>query len=216
MRSKPLASFLALPVLFLCLVGFTGEGVLVRYIFDGDTISLQNGEHVRYAGIDTPEIDHKSNKAEYMAYIASDLNRKLVAHRRVVLEQAPEPRDHYGRVLGYIFLQDGRMVNDLLVSEGTAIVSTNPPNVKYRAQLLHSQRQAMTSHKGIWRRLPQGATSSYVGNKRSYRFHTQDCPFGRQISKMNRIPLHSLYDAFWRGYSPCKLCNPAAILKENQ
>ncbi|MEJ2588284.1 MAG: thermonuclease family protein [Deltaproteobacteria bacterium] len=216
MRSKLLAIFIALPVLFLCAVGFTGEGVHVRNIFDGDTISLERGEHVRYAGIDTPEIDHESNKAEYMAYEATNLNRELVSNRRVVLERAPETRDRYGRVLGYIFLQDGRMVNDLLVSEGLAVVSTNPPNLKYRWRLLRSQRHAMASRKGIWRRLPKGETSSYVGNKRSYRFHTQDCPFGRRISKRNRIPLSSLYDAFWGGYSPCKLCNPAAILKEVQ
>lgn len=200
--------------LFLFVSGASGEAVRVRFVHDGDTISLENGETVRYIGIDAPEIDHDTHKGEYMAHAARNFNQKCLTGEHTVLERGVEGRDRYGRLLGYVFLTDDSMVNELLVAKGLAVVSTNPPNTKYQSRLLRAQRQAMKARAGIWRRLPKKEGRRYVGNKRSYRFHTIDCPFGKRISKMNRIHLDSLQDAFWRGFGPCKTCEPANVLKK--
>jgi micrococcal nuclease len=34
-------------------------GDSVKWVADGDTIILRDGRHVRYIGIDTPEVAHK-------------------------------------------------------------------------------------------------------------------------------------------------------------
>jgi len=214
MHAKKPLFLMALIGLFLCVSSASGESIRVRFVFDGDTIFLENGETVRYIGIDAPEIDHNTHEGEYMADAARNFNKKCLADTHAVLERDRDVRDRYGRLLGYIFLTTGPMVNELLVAKGLAVVSTQPPNTKYQSRLLRAQRQAMKARAGIWRRLPEKEQRRYVGNKRSYRFHTTHCPFGKRISKMNRIPLNSLQDAFWRGYSPCKTCQPAAILKK--
>lgn len=65
----------------------------VRFVYDGDTILLDGGDNVRYIGIDTPEIDHKGKKSEFMAQAARDFNIKLVKDARVKIEYGQERKD---------------------------------------------------------------------------------------------------------------------------
>jgi micrococcal nuclease len=53
--------------------------------------------------------------------------------------------------LAYVWLKDGRMLNEVLVREGMAQVYTIPPNVKYQDVLLKAQRQAREEGKGFWK-----------------------------------------------------------------
>ena len=180
----------------------------VRYVYDGDTILLDGGDSVRYIGIDTPEIDHKGRKSEFMAQAARDFNIKLVKGARVKIEYDQERKDRYGRRLAYVFLENGDMVNAILVRKGLANVMLKSPNVKYKALLLDCQREAMKERLGIWSRSPMREEKYYLGNKNSYRFHTPDCLFGRKMSKKNVVRFQSRHEAFWAGYSPCKRCRP--------
>jgi len=114
----------------------------------------------------------------------------------------------YGRRLAYVFLENGDMVNAILVKKGLAHVMLKTPNVKYKTELLDCQREAMKERLGIWSRSPATAEKYYLGNKNSYRFHRPTCPFGRKVSKKNIVRFQSRNDAFWEGYSPCKKCRP--------
>jgi endonuclease YncB( thermonuclease family) len=180
----------------------------VHYVYDGDTILLDGGDSVRYIGIDTPEIDHKGGKNEFMAQAARNLNIKLVKSARVKIEYDQERKDRYGRRLAYVFLENGDMINAILVRKGLANVMLKSPNVKYKALLLDCQRKAMKESLGIWSRSPGREEKYYLGNINSYRFHRPDCPFGRKMSKKNVVRFKSRYEAFWAGYSPCKRCRP--------
>jgi micrococcal nuclease len=51
---------------------------------------------------------------------------------RVHIEKDVSDSDRYGRLLRYVYLEDGRMVNELLVLEGYAQTSRYPPDVKYQ------------------------------------------------------------------------------------
>src|SRR3989304_2737682 len=42
----------------------SAELVKVKKVIDGDTIELENGQRVRYIGIDTPELHHPKKKLE--------------------------------------------------------------------------------------------------------------------------------------------------------
>jgi len=180
----------------------------VRFVYDGDTILLDGGDSVRYIGIDTPEIDHKGGKSEFMAQAARDFNIKLVKGARVKIEYDQERKDRYGRRLAYVFLENGDMVNAILVRKGLANVMLKSPNVKYKALLLDCQREAMKERLGIWSRSPGREEKYYLGNINSYRFHRPDCPFGKNVSKKNVVRFQSRYEAFWAGYSPCERCRP--------
>ena len=213
----PLRRFLArvlLTCLLACASGFSGGPQKVRTVYDGDTVCLENHRQVRYIGIDAPEIDPDTHEGEYLAHRARAFNKDLVERGRIRLEHDRVQKDRYGRVLAYVFLEDGRMVNALMVERGLAYVMTTPPNMKYTSLLLDCQRRAMRGNGGIWRRLSKKSEMRYTGNKRSFRFHTQDCPFGKKISKRHRMEFNTLYEAFWAGYSPCNACRPAAVLKK--
>jgi micrococcal nuclease len=60
--------------------------------------------------------------------------------------------DKYGRVLGYIYLQDGTFVNAWLVEHGFAQVMTVPPNVKHQDLFLTLQREVREAGRGLWRK----------------------------------------------------------------
>jgi micrococcal nuclease len=123
-------------------------------VVDGDTIRVRiDGveERVRYIGIDTPELSHPTRGVEPFGPEASAYNEQLVRRRQVCLERDVSDRDRYGRLLRYAWLEDGRMVNEVLVEAGMARVATFPPDVKYiDERLLPAQRSAAAAGRGIW------------------------------------------------------------------
>jgi micrococcal nuclease len=194
-------------MLAFCQVQAGEEGV--RLVLDGDTIVLQSGEKVRYLGIDAPEMDDGTGKSEHLAGASKDLNRRLVEGAKVRLTHDRERRDDYGRLLAYVFLEDGRMVNGLMVQEGLAVVMLKQPNTRHRDFLLACQREAMQKRVGLWVQIPEKEETLLVGNSRSFRFHRKDCVSLAKVPTEKRIQFQSRYEAFWAGYSPCKRCRPA-------
>ncbi|NPA41123.1 MAG: thermonuclease [Aquificae bacterium] len=138
-------------------------------VYDGDTFKcrLQDGREVkvRLIGIDTPESKRnrkakrdaeKSGKSlEEIVSLgkkSSAFTKKLIPPGTVVyLETDVQPYDKYGRLLAYVYLPDGRMLNEVLVEEGYATVYTIPPNVKYAERFVELQRKAMERKKGLWK-----------------------------------------------------------------
>jgi endonuclease YncB( thermonuclease family) len=201
-----------LAALLLPLSGLYGPALTasfpqVRWVDDGDTVVLVDGRRVRYTGINAPEVAHEDRPAERFGPQARDFNRKLVFKKEVRLEFDREKQDQYGRVLAYLFLQDGTFVNAELVKGGYAYHVFRRPNTKYDTQLLSLQREAMTKRLGMWERF-QDQRGPFPGNRHSRRFHQMSCPFGKTTSPKRRIIFKTKYNAFWAGYSPCKRCNP--------
>ncbi len=138
-------------------------------VYDGDTFKcrLESGEElkVRLIGIDTPE--SRRNRKAYrdaerggksveeivrLGKKATEFTRSLIPPGTVVyLETDVQLHDKYGRLLAYVYLPDGRMLNEVLVEEGYATVYTFPPNVKYAERFVELQRKAMREGRGLWR-----------------------------------------------------------------
>ena len=122
-------------------------------VIDGDTIDVViDGVQfrVRYIGVDTPETHHPSRGVEPFGFEATEANRALVEGKTVYLEKDISETDRYGRLLRYVWLADGRMVNEVLTAEGYAQVSTYPPDVKYQEAFLTAQREARDQGRGLW------------------------------------------------------------------
>jgi len=180
----------------------------VKFVYDGDTILIDTGEKVRYLGIDTPEIGHEGKKSQFMAFAARNFNRQLVGDALVRLEFDREKKDHYGRTLAYVFLENGEMVNAAMIRKGYAHVLLKWPNFKYRSLLLAYQREAMRKRIGIWRYKTKKPEPYYIGSSSSYRFHRPSCPFAKKIPPHHIVRFSTRYQAFWEGFSPCRECNP--------
>jgi micrococcal nuclease len=134
------------------------EAFLVTKVIDGDTIVLENGEKVRYLGIDTPELNHPKKKVECFAYQAHEKNKELVLGKKVFLQKDISEKDKYGRLLRYVFLDEkmstdeGSFVNLYLVKNGFAYAATFPPDVNYTDLFLKAQKEAYQKNLGLWQK----------------------------------------------------------------
>jgi len=179
----------------------------VKWVVDGDTVVLNNGQKLRYIGINAPELEHDGHKAEPYGDEARQFNASRVNRKKVRLEFDKERNDQYGRLLAYVFLKDNAFVNAEILSNGYAYLLYHRPNIRHHSVLLQSQRLAMSAKKGIWRKWTE-PRNNYVANKRSRRFHLPTCPFGKRIKPQNRVVFRKQWEAFWEGYAPAKRCIP--------
>src|SRR6266852_9635484 len=127
------------------------EGVVV-HIEDGDTIDVRIGdrlEHVRFIGIDAPEVPHHGMDGTRGGEAAARLNQALAGGRRVNLERDVEERDHYGRLLAYVWVGD-RMINLEMVRRGYARVLTIPPNIRHERWFEQAESEARVAGRGLW------------------------------------------------------------------
>lgn len=118
----------------------------VSLVIDGDTVVLDNGEYVRYLGIDTPE------EGEPFYWAAKRLNRKLVWRKTVYLELGEERRDGYGRLLAYVWVErDGEwiLVNEEILRYGLARLLVIWPDHYYQ-RLIQALTLAQVEKRGLW------------------------------------------------------------------
>ncbi len=125
------------------------ESYLVARVIDGDTVELENGERVRYIGIDTPETVHPEKPVQCFGPEASHRNKELVEGRRVRLERDMTDRDKYGRLLRYVYVS-GVMVNAALVEGGYAYSYYYAPDTRHYEKLVKVEQEAKGQGRGLW------------------------------------------------------------------
>ena len=132
-------------VLLITMLSVLTGCVATYRVIDGDTIEVQNGEYVRYLGIDTPERD------EPLFDKATDLNRSLLMGRAIVYESDVTDKDRYGRLLRYVFAGDV-FVNLELVRRGLALAYAKDrfPDNKYYSLFVAACDEAYAEKLGIW------------------------------------------------------------------
>ena len=125
----------------------------VKAVIDGDTIELRIGtssETVRLLGIDTPETVHPTKPVECFGPEASARTKELLPRgTKVRIARDSEARDHFGRLLLYVYLGD-RMINEVLLGEGFARPLSIEPNTAHAKQFEHLSGEARASNAGLW------------------------------------------------------------------
>lgn len=127
-----------------------GNTVRAEKIYDGDTIgAFINGhfEKIRLIGIDAPEMDQRPWGRKSKECLISLIS---ATDSRIALEYDIEQRDKYGRILAYIWTQDGKMINEEMMKKGCAVLFTFPPNVRYAELFRAAQKKAQGHKAGIW------------------------------------------------------------------
>lgn len=122
---------------------------------DGDTLKIDmNGteESVRLIGINTPETVDPRKTVECFGKEASARMKDLAQGKLVYLEtdSSQGARDAYGRLLAYIYLEDGQMLNRKMIAEGYAYEYTYLSPYKYQKEFRQLQNLARTSKYGLW------------------------------------------------------------------
>lgn len=125
----------------------------VARVIDGDTIVLIPNEKVRSIGVDAPETAHPKKTIECFGKDAEEFMRAAVKGKtvRFVFDQANAVRNHkdrYGRTLGYLYTEDGSLLNAELI-RGYAHAYTLFP-FRYIVEFPEMERQARAEAAGFW------------------------------------------------------------------
>ncbi len=127
-------------------------GNVVRAV-DGDTleVAIDGGptETVRLIGVDTPETVKPNAPVQCFGPRASAFEHRTVEGRRVRLLTGVEPRDYYGRLLAYVWV-DGRLLEAELLRRGLARVLTFHPNDRFAHRFELIAQKASEAGKGLW------------------------------------------------------------------
>lgn len=122
--------------------------VVVRVI-DGDTVVLRHLGRARLIGVDTPETVHPTKSVEFFGKEATQFTRRHLDTRKVRVEYDWKKTDRYGRVLVYLYLEDGTFFNAELVKQGYAHAYTKYP-FKYLEEFREYEQEARLNGRGLW------------------------------------------------------------------
>ena len=152
---------------------------LVTRVIDGDTLILNNSQHVRLSGIDTPE----TGECYYQE--AKEQLASLVESKEVYLEQDITNKDKYDRLLRYIY-RNGTFVNGILVEQGYAkVFDAYKDETRRYLQLKRLEDTAITNQLGLWKCPPKNCL--YVGSKNSDKYYPPECRIARRIKPENQL-----------------------------
>lgn len=126
----------------------------INHFVDGDTIAVNmNGktESVRLIGVDTPETHKPNTPVQCYGPAAAAYTKNLIGHSQVRLQADSESdnRDRYGRLLRYVYVPDGRLVENELIKNGYGFAYTQFAFSK-ASEFRALQDEAQAAHKGLW------------------------------------------------------------------
>lgn len=130
------------------------SSAVVKNVVDGDTITVVSDGvtyKVRLLGIDTPETKDPRKPVQCYGFEASRKMKELVEGKSVVLvvDESQGDKDKYGRLLRYVYLADGTLVNAVMVEEGYAFAYRKYPTAKLN-DFISLEQQAKDATRGLW------------------------------------------------------------------
>jgi micrococcal nuclease len=135
----------------------TKEVSKVLRVVDGDTIKVlieDREETVRMIGIDSPEVLDERKPVQCFGSESSDKAKEMLNSKTITLESDPTQgnRDEYGRLLRYVFLQDGTNFDEFMIRRGYAREYTFKNNsYKYQLQFIRAEKEAKKENIGLWK-----------------------------------------------------------------
>lgn len=127
----------------------------VAHYVDGDTITVNmNGklETIRFIGVDTPETHKPNTPVQCYGQAAAENTKNLISKfGRVRLQSDPldTNRDVYGRLLRYVYLPDGTLLDEKIIKEGYGFAYLGFPFSKSE-QFAADEKTAQDNHIGLW------------------------------------------------------------------
>ena len=145
----------------------------VTEVIDGDTIDINipdgtyDDTRIRLIGVDTPETKHPTVGLMHYGPEATAFTAQLVQGTQVtvILDIVGDRRDRYGRLLAYVVLDDGRVLNAELIKHGYGYAYLGFPHSEFDTyQLL--MEQAIREKKGLWQNAARDDLPKWLRSKR--------------------------------------------------
>lgn len=118
----------------------------VQSVIDGDSLMVRRSDKttvaLRLYGIDAPELKQAHGRD------ARELLLSLAARRRLQVE--PLDTDRYGRTVALVRLDDGTLLNEVMVAEGLAWVYEEYCREDLCQRLRELERKAWREGRGLW------------------------------------------------------------------
>ena len=175
---KKFAVFILLCLLLQC--SSQADYGTVTIVYDGDTIQVQlttgEKEKIRLIGVDAPETGADDKKTRLKALFSKRFAFKFLYKKKVKIEYDWEKRDKYGRLLAYIWTEDGTFFNEFIIRKGFAAAYTRfKYKTEFKERFLQAEEYAKTRGNGLWKKEPfpliqSRETSKYMGQLVSYEF----------------------------------------------
>lgn len=145
----------------------TRNAYLVTKVVDGDTFEViidGKTEKIRMLGIDSPEKfesrklnndtsrTHKDKQTIIMlGYLASEYTERLIGNKKVILisDSIGDKTDKYGRLLRYVYLEDGTFINLKIVQDGYA-EAYRKYNYSKKDEFIKAEKTAREEKRGLW------------------------------------------------------------------
>jgi len=167
------------------------ELFLVTKIVDGDTIDVNiygKTERVRLIGVDTPETVDPRRPVECFGKEAFLKTKEMLLDKKIYLKSdiTQSDRDKYGRLLRYIFLEDGTNYNLWLINNGYAYEYTHLLPYKYQSDFKSAQKEAQGNLIGLWSPQICGNNLSNIQNR--------DCLIKGNINVATKEKIYHLPD----------------------
>lgn len=151
--------------LMACNQVLSNTGDVVEKVRDGDTIVVKNPQGqkitVRFACVDAPEIPH--SQKEKISKRLKDINQfgwglkaqarveKLVKESKNHVILKITDSDRYGRKVAEVRLQNGTLIQEVLLKEGlTKVYRPYLNHCPSKDVILAAQAQAQQQKRGIW------------------------------------------------------------------
>ncbi len=133
----------------------------VKRVVDGDTIVIEPGIYVRYAGVSAPETREVVEVHQPFGRESTEANRKLVEGQRVKLRFSDPKMDRYGRILANVLVREPESgewkdVGEDLAHRGLvrpAYRSDGSPN---HERVTRASADARARRIGVWNHPPRG------------------------------------------------------------
>jgi len=135
----------------------------VDWVYDGDTIKVEPYGKVRLIGIDTPESEAGPRDDFYLRLglqrprlrqTAQEAKTWLIRNlkgKQVTLSFDQAKHDKHGRLLAYIYLENGVLINRLLLEKGLASVFRRY-GFAMKEEFLSIEAAARARQVGLWQR----------------------------------------------------------------
>jgi micrococcal nuclease len=118
----------------------------ITRVSDGDSVFCAPLGRIRLLLIDAPEMSNRELGGEARSALLS----LMPVGTKVVAETDVQVIDQYGRILAYLFLPGGRMVNERMAEMGYVVTLVYPPNVKYVERIRTAVARARAAKRGFW------------------------------------------------------------------
>lgn len=128
----------------------------IDHFIDGDTIAVKMDgkvETIRFIGVDTPETHKPNTPVQCYGPAAAAFTKNTIdaAGDKVRLASDPDStnRDRYDRLLRYIYLPDGTLLNQKIIATGHGFYYPYFPFTK-SAAFKDAEHSAQAAQKGLW------------------------------------------------------------------